>query len=65
MLTEQSENFYAEVLPRFNTMTDGKSKRIYNPVTKKYYSVRQRTTKSGKAGGIKGLWSSKKPKKTK
>jgi hypothetical protein len=34
-------------------------KRIYNPTTGKYYSVRQRTTDSGKAGQIKGLWSSK------
>jgi len=41
-----------------------KKKRIYNPVTGKYYEVRQRTTKTGKAGQIKGLWSSK-PKKRK
>jgi len=36
------------------------SKRIYNPVTKKYYAVRQKNTKTGKAGRIKGLWSPKK-----
>ena len=36
-------------------------KRIYNPVTRKYYAIRQRTTKSGKKGQIKGLW--KPPKK--
>ncbi len=40
-----------------------KKKRIYNPVTKKYYSIRQRTTKYGRAGQIKGLWSYKKKKK--
>ncbi len=39
--------------------------RIYNPVTKKYYQVRKRTTGSGKAGQIKGLWSAKKPSKKK
>lgn len=38
------------------------TKRVYNPVTKKYYSVRERTTKNGKKGEIKGLWSSKKKK---
>jgi len=46
-------------------MTDGKAKRIYNPVTKKYYAMRQRTTGAGKAGQIKGLWSPKKRRKTK
>ncbi len=39
-------------------------KRIYNPVTGKYYEVRQRSSKYGEAGEIKGLWSSKKKKKT-
>jgi hypothetical protein len=39
-----------------------KRKRIYNPVTKKYYELRQRTTKKGRAGQIKGLWKSKKKK---
>ena len=38
-------------------------KRIYNPVTGKYYAVRQRTTDSGKRGQILGLW--KPPKKSK
>ncbi len=40
-----------------------RKKRIYNPVTGKYYEVRVRTTKYGKAGQIKGLWSLKKKKK--
>jgi hypothetical protein len=40
-------------------------KRIYNPVTKKYYSVRQKTTKKGTKGEIKGLWSSKSNSKIK
>lgn len=38
-------------------------KRIHNPVTGKYYEIRQRTTKHGDAGKIKGLWSSKKVSK--
>ncbi|MCZ7382771.1 MAG: hypothetical protein O8C64_14530 [Candidatus Methanoperedens sp.] len=38
------------------------AKRIYNPVTGKYYEVRQRSSKYGEAGEIKGLWSSKKKK---
>lgn len=38
-------------------------KRIYNPVTGKYYELRQRTIKTGKKGQIKGLW--KPPKKRK
>ena len=42
-----------------------KKKRIYNPVTKKYYSLRQRTSKYGRPGQIKGLWSSSKKKKKK
>ena len=40
-------------------------KRIYNPVTKKYYEVRQRTTKKGRKGQIKGLWSPKNKAKEK
>jgi hypothetical protein len=43
--------------------SSGKTKRILNPVTGKYYELRQRSTKHGDAGQIKGLWSSKKPKK--
>jgi len=35
-------------------------KRIYNPVTGRYYAVRQRSTRYGRAGQIEGLWSSKK-----
>ncbi len=31
-------------------------KRIYNPITKKYYQLRQKTTSRGKRGEIKGLW---------
>jgi len=40
-------------------------KMIYNPVTKKYYEVRQRTTPSSSRGQIKTLWSSKKSSSTK
>lgn len=36
------------------------AKRIHNPVTGKYYELRQRSTVNGEAGQIKGLWSSKK-----
>jgi hypothetical protein len=42
-------------------METKKKKRIHNPVTGKYYEVRQKTSKRGKPGQIKGLWS---PKKT-
>jgi hypothetical protein len=42
-----------------------KKKRIYNPVTGKYYEVRQRSSKHGKAGEIKGLWKLKKKKNKK
>jgi len=42
-----------------------KAKRIHNPVTGKYYSVRQKTTSKGRAGQIKGLWSTKKQSKKK
>jgi hypothetical protein len=38
-------------------------KRIYNPLTGKYYELRQRSSKYGDSGEIKGLWSSKKKKK--
>jgi len=37
-------------------------KRIYNPVTGKYYEVRQHSSKYGTAGEIPGFWSSKKKK---
>ncbi len=39
-------------------------RRIYNPVTGKYYEIRQRTTKHGRRGQIKGLWKPKKKRKT-
>lgn len=35
-------------------------RRIYNPKTGKYYEIRQETTKGGRKGQIKGLWSPKK-----
>jgi len=41
-------------------MADTPRKRIHNPVTGKYYEVRQRSSKAGKKGQIKGLWSSSK-----
>jgi len=31
-------------------------KRIYNPVTHKYYVIRQNSSKAGTKGEIKGLW---------
>lgn len=40
-------------------MPSAQKKRIYNPVTGKYYEVRQHSSKYGKTGQIKGLWSSK------
>ncbi len=45
----------------YNFMIMSKRKRIYNPVTGRYYTIRQRTTKFGRKGQIKGLW--KPPKK--
>lgn len=42
-----------------------RKKRIYNPVTGKYYAVRQRTTSAGRAGQIKGLWKPPRKKKKK
>jgi len=42
-----------------------KKKRIHNPVTGKYYEIRQKSSKHGKAGEIKGLWKPKKSKKKK
>jgi hypothetical protein len=36
------------------------TKRIYNPVTGSYYELRERTSKTGRRGQIKGSWSSKK-----
>ncbi|WP_337860586.1 hypothetical protein [Ferroplasma sp.] len=38
-------------------------KRIRNPVTGKYYAIRERNTVYGKKGEIKGLW--KNPSKSK
>ena len=35
-------------------------KRIYNPVTERYYEIRQNSSKYGRPGQIKGLWSLKK-----
>ena len=36
-----------------------KRKRIHNPVNKKYFSLRRKTTKKGRKGQIKSKWSSK------
>ncbi len=46
-------------------METKKKKRIYNPVTGKYYEVRQKSSKYGKPGQIKGLWDIKKSKEKK
>ena len=35
-------------------------KRIYNPVTERYYEIRQNSSKYWGPGQIKGLWSLKK-----
>ncbi len=40
-------------------------KRIKNPVTGKYYQVRQKATSSGTKGQIKGLWKAQKKKSKK
>lgn len=36
------------------------TKRIYNPVTGKYYTITNRSSAYTEPGQIKGLWSSKK-----
>lgn len=41
------------------------TKRVYNPVTQKYYEVKKRTTGRSSKGQIKSLWSSKKKNKRK
>jgi hypothetical protein len=46
-------------------MPSAQKKRIYNPVTGKYYEIRQHSSKYGTAGQIQGLWSSKKKKSSK
>ncbi|MFW6026917.1 MAG: hypothetical protein ACOCRX_11320 [Candidatus Woesearchaeota archaeon] len=38
-------------------------KRIYNPVTRRYYNVRRTSSRGAKKGEIKSLWSSKYSKK--
>ncbi len=40
-----------------------KKKRIYNPVTGRYYELKEKTTKYGRVGQIKGLWSPKRKKR--
>jgi len=45
-------------------MAKKQKRRIYNPVTGKYYELRQRTTSSGRRGQIKGLWKAPKKKKS-
>ncbi len=42
--------------------SDKKQMRIYNPVTGKYYDVRQRSSKYGQKGQITGLWSASRKK---
>lgn len=37
-------------------MPKKRKKRIYNPKTKTYYAIRQRSSKKGKKGTIKGKW---------
>ena len=44
-------------------MPKRKKKRIYNPYTKTYYSIRLRSSKKGKKGTIKGKWKPPKQKK--
>lgn len=33
-----------------------KKKKIFNPITKRYYKVKLESSKHGKKGQIKGLW---------
>jgi hypothetical protein len=42
------------------TSSSSNTKRIHNPVTNTYYSVRVKNTSAGRKGTIMGKWSSKK-----
>jgi hypothetical protein len=48
----------SEIVPHESTMPPPK-RRLYNPVTGKYYEVQQRATEKRRRGQIKGSWSSK------
>ena len=52
----------AEIKEAISGYLEVAKKRIHNPVTGKYYEVRQRSSKYGKNGQITGLWSSSKKK---
>ena len=62
-IPESMEASRRQPLNQPNSKTKSTRRRILNPITGKYYELRQRTTKHGDAGQIKGLWSSKKHKK--
>jgi hypothetical protein len=55
---KETNNNDGEIVSHEDTMPPPK-KRIYNPVTGKYYEVQQRTTEIRRKGQIKGSWSSK------
>ena len=45
---------------KVKSKTSSNTKRIHNPVTNTYYSVRVKNTSAGKKGTIMGKWSPKK-----
>lgn len=57
------EDIEANTTERFERSLKMPKKRIYNPKTKKYYSIRQKTTSKGKKGTIKGEWKPKRKAK--
>jgi hypothetical protein len=45
-----------EQMDRAHVSPDSPPKKIYNPVTGKYYEIREHSGKYGGPGQIKGLW---------
>jgi len=45
-----------EIEVQEETMPKKKRKRIYNPKTKRYYQIRQRSSSKGQKGTIMGTW---------
>lgn len=56
--TQSTNNISSEEHDLMSSATT--KKRIYNPVTERYYEIRQNSSKYEKPGQIKGLWSLKK-----
>ncbi len=53
---EKDKPFVDEVNVEGEELSKKTKKRIYNPWTKSYYSISQRSSVKGKKGTIKGKW---------